>query len=73
MIARFITEQDPSVTFEPNYVGICHFCNDIFTRPDTRDILPANAAKARDRIATHRAFLEAARGDKEIAGLYVKS
>jgi len=72
-IARFITEQDPSVTFEPNYVGICHLCNDIFTRPDTREVLHANAAKARDRIAMHRAFLEAARGDKELAGLYVKS
>ena len=51
----------------------CHLCNDIFTRPDTREVLHANASKARDRIAMHRAFLEAARADEELAGLYVKT
>jgi len=71
-IARFITEQEPSVTFEPNYVGICHLCNDIFTRSETREVLHTNAQKARDRIAMHLDFLEAARGDKELAGLYAK-
>jgi len=38
-----------------------------------REVLHANAWKARDRIAMHRAFREAARADKEIAGLHVKS
>ena len=72
-IARFIMEQDPSVTFDAPYVGICHLCNDIFTRPETRDVLHANAWKARGRIAMHRSFLEAARADKELSALYVKT
>ncbi|MGF1639387.1 MAG: radical SAM protein [Rhodospirillales bacterium] len=72
-IARFITEHDPAVTFDDRYVGICHLCNDIFTREDSRAVLHANAWRARPRIALHRSFLEAARADEELSSLYVKT
>ena len=73
-VADVLRQVEPMpAAFDPSYVGICHLCNDIFTRPETRDVLHANAWKARDRIAMHRSFLEAARADKELSGLYVKS
>jgi hypothetical protein len=69
-LAEFIRHKEPSVTFPKKYVNICHLCNDILARKETREVLSKNIEEGIERISMHRAFLEVARPDKELADLY---
>ena len=71
-IADFVKEKDPTIHFDDNYVGICHICNEVLARADVRAVLAEHIDEISDRIALHRAFLEEARGNTEIAKMYTR-
>lgn len=59
-IMKFIQEHAPEVPFKSAYVNKCHLCNDIFTRPETREVLKM-AYKKSTEVSLRRALLEAVR------------
>ena len=69
-IAQFVREKDPTVKFNTRYVGTCHLCNEVLTRPDVRRVLAEHLDEVSGRIQLHRAFLETVRGDKKLVGMY---
>jgi hypothetical protein len=69
-IAEFAKTKDPSLPLERRYTGICHVCNEVLTRPDIRRVLVQHLDEIKKRIRLHRAFLEVARTDTEIATTY---
>jgi radical SAM family protein len=71
-IAEFVKDKDPTVHFEDDYVGICHICDEVLRRPDVRRVLAAHIDEIVERVALHRAFLEAARSDHEVARIYIR-
>jgi stalled ribosome rescue protein Dom34 len=71
-IAEFVKEKDPSVQFADEYVGICHICNEVLTRPDVRRVIAEHLPEITERVSTHRAFFEGIRGDEELVASYVR-
>jgi len=71
-IADFVKSKDPSVHFADEYVGICHICNEVLTRPDVRRVLATHMDEITERVSLHRAFLERARDDKAVASMYIR-
>ena len=71
-IAEFVKEKDPSVQFADEYVGICHICNEVLTRPDVRRVIAEHLPEITERVSTHRAFFEGIRGDEELVASYLR-
>lgn len=69
-IADFVKEKDPSIKFRDRYVGICHICNEVLTRPDVRTILSEHIDEIIERVRLHRSFLETIRSDPQLMELY---
>lgn len=72
-IAQFVHEIDPTIEFRDRYAGICHICNDLLARPEVRQVLTDHVDEVNERVAMHRALLEAARGDNELMQIYSRA
>lgn len=68
-LARFVASKDPSIKWPERYVGICHACNEVLTRPETRRVLDEHIDELADYISLHRALFETFRAH-EIADSY---
>jgi Radical SAM superfamily len=72
-IAEFVHSKDPSVLFADEYIGICHICNEVLSRPDVRRVLAQYIDEISQRIGLHRAYLELTRSEDDIAKTYVRT
>lgn len=71
-IAEYVKQKDPSVEFADEYIGICHICNEVLTRPDVRRVIAANLDEITANVSLHRAFFERGRGDEAVASMYIR-
>ena len=62
-LMRFIQERAPEIRFRDRYVGPCHLCSEILTRPDCRAVLTRHAGEHAEALGVKRCVYDASRSE----------
>ncbi|MDH3890493.1 MAG: radical SAM protein [candidate division Zixibacteria bacterium] len=57
-VLEFVREKAPEIDLPTQYVNRCHLCNELFTRPDVREVLHEHAAERGSMVGLMRGVLD---------------
>ena len=57
-ILDFVRSKKPDIQLPEHYVGRCHLCNELFTRPEVRSVLAEHAEERREGLLMMRGVLD---------------